>query len=243
MPADSNGWDQSKPLPTLENEVSPAEPLPSIQPVHDTGLDIYDFGAPFPTFDNDIQQPLLLKPVEHASSNATLNDFDFSAGMGLGLPGEFNFDLDPENINFSNMDFTMAFSSTGFDYQAAYMDAALSLGPREGEISLGTHHRIPLTIPDASTVGLGPVINPEEGEANASALTLPPIADTDQSNIGEPIYMQLEQPLEGSEDIAKPNGVRKRKKAQEVDEKHILPPDSRRVRNKSAKALGFESSS
>jgi hypothetical protein len=240
MPAASNDWDKSETLPTSENEVPPAELLPFIQPVHDTGLDIYDFGATFPTFDNDIQQPLLLEPVEHASSNSTLNDFDFSAGMGLGLPGEFNFDLDPENIQLSDMDFAMAFTSTGFDYQAAYMDAALSLGPREGDISLGTYHRIPRTMPDsdANTVGLGPVINPEEGEANASALTLPPIAETDQSNISELIYMQLEQPLDGSEDIAKPNGVRKRKKAQEVDEKHILPPDSRRVRNKSAKALG-----
>ena len=165
----------------------------------------------------------------------TTGEFDFDPNMFGG--GDFDFDF--MGMDFEDADFHGGMNQANFGFEAAFMEAALSLGPHETTIDNPQMSTWPL-LPEAcqfesqDIIPLpGPIMSqPTPSATNEWPLILPPIPNpTVDASI-----------VANQETANNADRVLKHKKAQEVDEKDILPEGSHRSRNKSARARGFEKS-
>ncbi|KAF8951490.1 hypothetical protein BDZ97DRAFT_1909987 [Flammula alnicola] len=148
-----------------------------------------------------------LAPKEQPASHFDPN------GPGMGL-----------DFNFSNLDFGIDFTSN-FNFDEAFIEAALSLGPRE------TANTSPL-LPSYS--------NPFDDPRQFRATNLAEAGGSDITKFSLPPPVMTSNPIADSPDFNHEARAHKRKKVDEVNEADILPEGSRRNRNRSARARGFD---
>ena len=175
-------------------------------------------------------------PSHSAATNSM--DSGFASGLNFGS-NEFDFknmdtDLDLENIDSLGLG-TNLDASTTFNYEQAFMEAAISIGVQENKLDdfqAGSGSESQLVLPH----------NPSRLSIDSESNTIPSIGT---AGLSSPVPIPSSTSASGvlsAPTLPEPDGIHahhrptKRKKVNEVNAAHILPEGHQRSRTKSARA-------
>lgn len=188
------------------------------------------------------------------TSQSTANSMEF--GFDLGSASGFDLDFENMDVDTSGPGFGSTYldvSAVTFDYEKAFMQAALSIGIQENrsdsdnfqaDSDTGSSQLVlpPSSYPSESHLNVNNMSSIQVGTTSAglSESSLPVVPSPYTSGVPVPSAPPL--PVSEPDDVHAHHQPTKRKKVAEVNAAHILPEGLQRIRTKSAKAAAALSS-